>query len=247
MINSISNAAIAFPAEPTLGWTAQKSGNNGTLIAVILDESGSMQSCRDETISGFNEFVNGQKTAASVAGQAYLTLVKFDSPKVSVVFENTPINDVQPLSKETYTPNGMTNLYDSIGITMNRVNSILSSVPEDERPAVMIFIITDGMENSSREFNSNQIKSMVKNAEKSEWLFSFLGANIDSFSVGSSFGMNSSNTVSYSTSSMVDTMGVLSKTATNLRMAKMSGASTQSLYESSALYSAEDRKKVMGE
>lgn len=241
-----SAAAVAFPAETSLNWKAETPGRNGTLIAVVLDESGSMNSCWDATIDGFNEFVNGQKNAEE-AGQAYLTLVKFDAPQIHTVCTNVNVKSVEPLNRNTYRPNGGTNLMDAIGQTLNNVNSVLSSVPQDERPSVMVVIITDGGENASREFNGEQIKTMVKAAEAQDWLFTFLGANVDAFAMGQTFGMNASNSVNYSTASMAATMDVLTKTTVNVRSAKMRGVSTADLYGSQALYSATDRSKTMGQ
>lgn len=234
----------AFPAEPTLNWSAKTAGRNGTLIAVILDESGSMNSCRDQTISGFNEFVNGQKTAEN-AGKAYLTLVKFDAPAIHTVYENQIINNVSDLNRETYRPNGGTNLMDAIGTTLNKINSVLKSVEQTERPGVLVVIITDGGENASKDFNGKQIKKMVKTAENADWTFTFLGANVDAFAMGQTFGMNASNTVQYDTRSMGATMDVLTKTTVNLRSAKMAGVSTAEIYNTS-LYSDSDRSKTMG-
>ena len=243
--NITATAAVAFPAEPTLNWKAEAPGRNGTLIAVVLDESGSMNSCWDATIDGFNEFVNGQKNADE-SGQAYLTLVKFDAPQIHTVCTNVNVKSVEPLNRNTYRPNGGTNLMDAIGKTMNNVNNVLASVPQDERPSVMVVIITDGGENASQEFRGEQIKSMVKTAESQDWLFTFLGANVDAFSMGQTFGMNASNSVNYTTASMAATMDVLTKTTLNVRSAKMKGVSTADLYNSEALYSAADRSKTMG-
>ena len=237
--------AAAFPAQNLNTFKANTAGSNGTLIAVILDESGSMGSCRDATIAGFNEFVQGQSSATG-AGEAYLSLVKFDAPQIKTVYENVNVKQVAPLSLTTYTPNGGTNLMDAIGQTLNRINQLLSAHEQADRPGVLVVIITDGAENASREFSGEQIKSMVKAAETADWTFTFLGANVDSFHMGSTFGMNASNTVNYSTASMGATMGVLSEAAVRVRSAKMKGVSTEELYASAQMYSDADRSKTMG-
>ena len=239
------HVAAAFPAQNFNTFKAHTAGKNGTLIAVILDESGSMGSCRDATIAGFNEFLQGQR-AASGAGEAYLSLVKFDAPKIKKVYENVHVNNVQPLNHSTYTPNGGTNLMDAIGQTLNSINHVLNSHKREDRPGVLVVIITDGHENSSREYNGDQIKSMVKACEASDWTFTFLGANVDAFSMGSTFGMNAANSINYSTASMGATMDVLTKTTVNLRSAKMAGTSTAEIY-SQSLYSDADRSKTMGQ
>ena len=103
--------------------------------------------------------------------------------------------------------------------------------------------MTDGEENQSRSFTRDQIKEMVAAAEAADWTFTFLGANIDSFAVGSTFGMTMQNSVNYSTTSMMETMGAVSASTTRMRSAKFAGASTQELY-SGGLYTDDERKDI---
>jgi hypothetical protein len=225
----------------------KKAGKNGVLIAVILDESGSMISCYDATISGFNEYVAGQKASVETAGAVFLTLNKFDAPHIKTVFTNMPIQEVPQLNKENYRPNGGTNLLDAIGYTIGQINDILASNKKEDRPGVIIVITTDGAENSSRTYTNDQIKEMVKAAEKSDWSFIFMGANIDSFSVGSTFGMNQHNTVNYSTASLAGTYSSLNSTTTRMRSAKMAGMDTTSIYETSMFTDDEKSQMVEGD
>lgn len=246
-VNANIDLSVAFPGQhKATTFVPTRAGTNGTLIAVILDESGSMGSCWAQTISGFNEFVAGQ-AAAQGAGAAYLSLIKFDAPHIKTVYENQLISQVQPLNRETYTPNGGTNLMDVIGETMNRINSFLSSMQASERPGVLIVIITDGAENSSTRFNTVEIKSMVAAAESDgDWSFTFLGANVYAFAMGATFGMNAANTAAYTTSNMAQTMSVLSEAAVKVRAAKSAGVSTQELYASQAFYKDSDRNRMVG-
>jgi hypothetical protein len=237
--------ANPFPAQSIVNFSPLAAGRNGTLIAVVLDESGSMGRVREATISGLNEFIEGQKSAEG-AGDAYLTIVKFDAPKITTLFENQHVKSVKALTGDDYQPGGGTNLMDAIGHTMEKVNTVLNSVPQAERPGVLVVIVTDGEENSSNKYNTTQIKEMVKLSEAADWTFTFLGANVDAFSMGHSFGMQQANTVAYSTNSMGATMDVLSKTTTRVRMAKSAGVSTAELYASQSLYDVEDRSKMMG-
>lgn len=219
----------------------KKAGTNGNIIAVVLDESGSMNICRDATIAGFNEFVAGQK-AANV-GEAFLTLNKFDAPHIKTVFADRPLNEVPLLDHSSYTPNGGTNLLDAIGNTIEQVNEALDKRKKKDRPGVIVLIMTDGEENSSRKYNNEQIKAMVKAAEKADWSFVFLGANVDAFSVGATFGMNSLNSVNYSTANMTATMAATSTMTTNMRAAKMAGLNTHAVYASTTM-SQEDRERI---
>lgn len=247
-VNATMGLRVAFPAQTQIQnseWTPTTAGRCGTLIAVILDESGSMTSCRDATITGFNEFVAGQAGALG-SGEAYLTLVKFDAPSITTVCENTNVKQVTPLTTATYSPGGGTNLMDAIGVTMNRINQLLSRTEVEDRPGVLVVIITDGEENSSKEYRSSQIKQMVSAAEtKGDWTFQFLGANVDAFTMGSTFGMNQANTATYDVSSMAATMSVLNSSTQRVRSAKSMGVSTAELYASSALYSDEERGRII--
>lgn len=220
----------------------KKAGTAGTLIAVVLDESGSMASCWDATIAGFNEYVQGQ-TAATQAGAAYLTLNKFEGGRIKNVYNDRPISEVPNLDKTTYTPAGGTNLLDAIGHTINQVNAALETRKKKDRPGVIIIITTDGEENCSNKYNNEMIKAMVKAAEKADWSFVFMGANIDSFSVGSAFGMNASNSVNYTTANMSGTMASLSATTVRMRSAKMAGMDTQDVYATS-MFTDEERAKM---
>jgi len=218
----------------------KRAGTAGVLIGVVLDESGSMSGAQEATIAGFNEYVAGQKAAVTTAGAAFLTLNKFDAPSITTVFADRPIAEVPLLDKISYRPNGGTNLLDAIGYTINQVNDALAKLNRDQRPGVIIVITTDGEENASTKFNApGVIKAMVAAAEKADWSFIFMGANIDSFSVGSTFGMSALNTVNYSTSKMAGTYASLNSTTTRMRSAKMAGTSTADIYETSMFTSVE--------
>lgn len=220
----------------------KKAGTNGNIIAVVLDESGSMGVCRDTTIAGFNEFVQGQRDAKD-AGAGYLTLNKFEGGNIRTVFADRPLSEVPKLDHSSYTPAGGTNLLDAIGHTIEQVNMSLDKLKKKDRPGVIILIMTDGEENCSRRYNNDMVKAMVGAAEKADWSFVFLGANIDAFSVGATFGMSHLNSVNYSTANMAATMTATSTMTTNMRSAKLSGLDTHAVYASTTM-SKEDRERI---
>jgi uncharacterized protein YegL len=236
-------AQVAINPNPSTTYKFKRAGKNGTLITMIIDESGSMHSAWEATIAGFNEFVEGQKSAEASAGAGFLSLIKFDAPQIKTVYVNRPLNEVPKLDKKSYSPNGGTNLLDAIGHAINSVNAELAKVKKKDRPGVIITIMTDGHENSSQNFSNSQIKEMVKAAEDADWTFTFLGANIDSFAVGSTFGMNVNNSVDYSTNNMTATMAAVSASTTRMRSAKLAGTSTHDLYASS-LYTDDEKKNM---
>lgn len=238
------NAQATITTLPTnqAKFKAKRAGKNGTVIAMVLDESGSMMSCQAATIAGFNEFIAGQR-AAKDAGKAYVSLFQFDSPHIKTVFANRPIEEVPNINKDTYQPNGGTNLLDAIGAAITSVNQFLTGIKKEDRPGVIITIMTDGQENASRNYNNQMIKDMVAACEKKDWTFTFLGANIDAFAVGSTFGMTTQNTVSYNTTSMANTMASVSASTVRTRSGKLAGLSTQEIYNQ-GMYTAAEIKSM---
>ena len=167
-------------------------------VTVILDRSGSMGQLRAPTISGYNEFKDEQ---AAAEGECIWTEVQFSSgPMASeVTVSPTPVGAVRNLSESNYYPSGMTALYDAIGNTIQSVHQRLLSMPEADRPAtVMIVITTDGYENSSREFSRNAIKNMITTQQADHnWQFIFMGANQDAVLAAKDLGISKDSSLSY--------------------------------------------------
>lgn len=132
------------------------------LVAMLLDESGSMHSVKEEVISGYNKYID------SVEGVKF-TLTKFDSTRVEVVHDAVSIKKVPHLNEETYTPGAMTPLLDAIGATIKAVGN---------KKKVLFIIFTDGYENASKEFDKAAIKKLIKKRTKGGWQFMFLGADM---------------------------------------------------------------------
>lgn len=149
-------------------------------IACIVDRSGSMQSIASDAVGGFNTFLEGQK---SEPGDVRFTLVLFDH-EYDVVHNAVDIRNVPPLDAATYRPRGTTALLDAVGRTIDDVGNRLASHPERERPgAVIIAILTDGLENASRDYDYEKVSKMISHQkEKYAWEFVFLAANQDAIS-----------------------------------------------------------------
>ena len=154
-----------------------------------------MQSCRDSTISGFNEYLQGQKADAEQTGiETFVSLYKFDGSSVKCTINHVNVHAVQPLDRNSYNPRGGTNLLDAVGGVLMKINEQLSAVKKVDRTSIIITVLTDGEENSSRTFCNDDIKTMVEKAEGKNWGFMFLGANINAFHAGSALGFNVNNT-----------------------------------------------------
>jgi len=155
-------------------------------IICILDRSASMQHLTQEVINSFNNFIKEQK---KIEGKANVTLVLFDD-KIETPFQRVSLKKFKKINEETYYTRGMTSLYDAIGQTLN------NEIFKDKKKAIVL-IQTDGQENASQEFNNESVKKLVEEKKGKGWDFLFLGANIDSFAVGSSFGLTENDTIDF--------------------------------------------------
>lgn len=196
-----------------------------TAIEFLLDETGSMMSVWDQTIGGFNEYVNSQKMQP---GTCMLSLTKFDSSGVRNEYQDADIQTVKLLDRKSYKPNACTNLYDAIGIRIKSLESRVSTFPENT--SHLMVIMTDGCDNASSEFDAAGIKVLIKDKEASGWTFVFLGANQDAWSVGQTFGMSQGNTMTYASggAGMTGAMHTLAAATTSYRGIRATGASASS-------------------
>ena len=148
-------------------------------IVLVLDESGSMSSCKKATINGVNEFLKSQ---SRITGDALVTLVKF-SGIYDVINDAVPLDQIDYLNSENYAPSNTTALLDAVGVTIELMVKRLTDLTEENTPEKVIFvIITDGYENASKEYSRRQIFSMVSHQKENyHWEFIFLGADINSW------------------------------------------------------------------
>lgn len=169
------------------------SENVRTEIIMVLDRSGSMGSCADDVIGGFNAFIEDQK---KVEGEAKITLAQFDT-EYDLIYDNVPLADVKGLK---FNPRGSTALLDAIGRTIIATKTRIKT----QRPgpdAVIFVVITDGQENASKEFKKEQIQAMIKECETQDnWKIVYLGANQDAFEEAGGLGVSGhTGTMTYDT------------------------------------------------
>jgi uncharacterized protein YegL len=166
-----------------------------TEIAFILDRSGSMQSMIEPAIAGFNAFLRDQQQAE---GDARLTLVLFDDQYL-VPCASLPVAEVVELDTTTFIPRGGTALLDAIGRSIDELGARLATLPEAERPGqVVVAILTDGEENSSRRFDWPAIREKIRHQEKHyAWRFLFLGANQDAIATAARMGVAAADSATF--------------------------------------------------
>jgi len=192
---------------------------NLTELVFILDRSGSMGGLESDTIGGFNSMLAKQQAEP---GDCRITTVLFDN-EYEVLHDRIDIKAVSPITEREYFVRGSTALLDAVGKTINKIGGVQKNTAEEYRAAKVLFIITtDGMENASREYTYDQIKTLIER-QKSDygWEFIFLGANIDAASVAGRFGIDKSRAQNFHNDSegIVLNYRVLSKTVSYLRKA----------------------------
>ena len=170
--------------------TDATSASNWTEIAFILDRSGSMQSIAETAVAGFNELLTQQQQEHAQT-PVRMSLVLFNTG-YEVPFASLPAPELPRLDMKTYSPDGGTALIDAIGRTIDETGARLAAMPEAERPGkVIIAILTDGEENSSRTFTWTQISDKIRHQrEVYKWEFLFLGANQDAIATASKMSID---------------------------------------------------------
>lgn len=213
-----------------------------TDITMVIDRSGSMRSCQSDAEGGVNHFISEQKKAD---GNANLTLMQFDSIVETVHCGK----DIREVGTYTLSPRGSTALLDAVGRAINETGIRLSNMKEEDRPGFVVFVIvTDGQENSSSEFDRQQIRDMIQHQEeKYKWQFTFLGANAESFSQAASIGIRSANAAQYSGEKSKDAYDVVSS---KIGMARIGGVQGKWLAEGGPTmdcmaFDDADRKKMV--
>lgn len=195
-----------------------------THVEFILDETGSMQTCWQSTIDGFNEYVNGLKQDKE--NKYRLSLVKFDANGIKTVYTDMDIHKVPDLNMESYVPGSMTNLNDAIGVTMTNLEARL----KDEDCNIIVIVLTDGEENASREWSQKAVADLVERKKNDGWTITFLGANIDTQRVGRAYAMDAGNIKAYSTSNMGGTMRGLTEATVMCASNAVMGSATADFF-----------------
>lgn len=206
--------------------------SNKTLVAALLDRSGSMETSKAATEDGWRELINEQRQQP---GDCQVTLAQFDT-EYEVVYPPTDIADVPDFSVQ---PRGMTALLDAAGRFITEIGEQLAALDEDQRPGhVICLIMTDGMENSSHEWTWDAVKKLTKQ-QKDEWnwTFIFLGSNIDAVEVGGRMGIDAETSLTYDDSDYVATAGAV-RIAREMVSSVRAGAP--------AAFSDSDRAEAMG-
>ncbi len=159
-------------------------------VSLILDESGSMQSCKRAAIEGFNKYITSLQDEPA---HTWFTLTVFNSRRTEVRYRGVPVATVPELDVETYRPQDTTPLYDAIGQTLMTARQ---EAPGEFKK--LCVILTDGMENSSKEYTRKQIFALIKTCDREGWRFVYLGADHDVWAAGEDLGIAADSRVAFS-------------------------------------------------
>jgi hypothetical protein len=170
-----------------------------TEIVCVIDRSGSMASIRNDAIGGFNNFLAEQQKEP---GEATMTIVLFDHEYL-INCSGKPVKDVVPFTPSTYVPRGSTALLDAVGRSINEITG------RNPKKAIIV-ILTDGQENSSKEFTKQQIKTMIEDCQKKGWVVMYLSANADAFEDGKSIGLSPSQIMPFQSNTRGAHVGTMS-------------------------------------
>jgi uncharacterized protein YegL len=204
------------------------------LVTFLLDRSGSMGKIWDETIGGFNVYLETlQKSGMAIR----FTLLQFDTGGIDKCFVAEPVENVKPLHRVSYQPRGGTPLIDAAFKTVTAVEQSLTKY--DTVPKVIVCIQTDGEENSSTEHTWDELKQLVAEKTEKGWQFNFMGTGIDAYDQGVRMGIAAANTISTGTTRAEVHASFAAAGASSMRFA--SGAARTTAYLASERAAAGDR------
>ena len=191
--------------------------NKKTYYQIILDKSGSMHDCINTTINGFNEQMQMIRSLKKkypeqefvVSLTTFNQGVHFDinQEDPNNTKELTAINNLYNYKKDenliSYLPNGMTALYDAIGMSVNNILKFANEEINNDQATVVVVIITDGHENASVKYTYRQIQSMIKELELSDnWTFSYLSNTPDAIDYAMGMNIKKENAIRYRKATM---------------------------------------------
>ena len=196
--------------------------NKTTHYLIILDKSGSMQDCKDQAISSYNEQLESiQNLQKEFPEQDFtISLTVFNNYTDHIYFNNNPKKS-GILNDKNYRPNGMTSLYDAIGKSVTKLQHKVGKAVANDLANVVVIIITDGYENSSKEYSYKHISSMIRELESTcKYTFSYLGSTLDAVDIAQKLNIKRKNAMKFDKEDYKRTTTVLNKSYMAMAMKK---------------------------
>lgn len=197
---------------------------------ILLDRSGSMMSCRAQAISGVNEYIGSLAADTDLSSRVSMTI--FDDRSIDLIRDNKKARECPTVTDRDFVPRGWTPLYDAIGKTVMKIDAETRREGEN----VALVIMTDGLENMSKEFTEWSAKALLADRQAKGWLVIYLGANQDALAVGQTIGVSAANSMTYDTNNARATMSAASRGTRDYGLTGSAAA---------ASFTDEERKKAM--
>jgi Mg-chelatase subunit ChlD len=181
-----------------------------TAIGLVVDRSGSMGSLRAEAQNAVNQFIKDQKAES---GKAFLLLTDFDD-QFRVVKPLTNLKSIE--ADYELEPRGTTALYDAVAKTVQSLEEGIKSKKNPPEQAVMV-VVTDGYENASQEYKSDDLKSLIESKKSDGWEFIFLAAGQDAILEAGKMGIGGGTSLTYDTANYGQTVAMASTSVSSYR------------------------------
>lgn len=214
--------------------TTEGGGPSKTLVTFLLDRTGSMSTIKNDTIGGFNGYLDQLEREAGDLVE--FTLLQFDSMSVDKLTVGAPLKNVPRLTTDTYLPRANTPLIDAC-VKAIRATEELAARRAVEHPRVVVVFQTDGEENCSREYTMGQLVDLIKDKTHVGWEFVYMGANIDAYQTAQRLGIHAGSTVSYAGQFSAQAMGATASNTAGFAR----GLSANTAYSMSQKADAGDR------
>ena len=167
---------------------------NLTELVFIIDRSGSMSGLESDTVGGFNSMLEKQRKEE---GECLVSTVLFNQSS-KVFHDRVELNKVEKMMERDYVPSGSTALIDALGDSIKHIKNVHKYIREEDVPENTIFVITtDGLENASHKYASDEIKKMIEKQKEEGWEFLFVAANIDAVETAKEYGISENRASNY--------------------------------------------------
>lgn len=172
-------------------------------VIALIDKSGSMHGKELDTIGGINSTFDVLRTENNENNENIIikASVKLFNNDEEMLIRSQNIQDISPLTQSQYIPSGTTSLFDALGFSLQYFMEKKLMDPNSYNKCTF-YIVTDGLENSSKVHNATSVKKIIENADKTYGIkVIYMGANQDAIFEASKIGINPEQAMNYSENS----------------------------------------------